>query len=70
MTQELEKPIPITITESENCIMLSVRGHNLNPTFETFNEILDRNDRYEKLLQVSRSNTAGLGYLGYVTWIE
>lgn len=70
MTQEVEKPISITITESENCIMLSVRGHNLNPTFETFNEILDRNDRYEKLLQVSRSYTVGLEYLVYVTWIE
>lgn len=54
--KELEKLIPITITESENCIMLSVRGHNLNPTYETFNQILDRNERYEKLLMMKQGS--------------
>jgi hypothetical protein len=50
--QELEKLISVTITDSPHQIMLSLRGYNLNAAFESVNQVLERNARYEELLRV------------------
>lgn len=54
MSQELEKPVSIIITESENCIMLNMRGHNLNPTYPNYTKVMARNEEYKQLLEVRK----------------
>ncbi|KAG0575392.1 hypothetical protein KC19_5G000900 [Ceratodon purpureus] len=53
---ELEKPIPIIITESRNCIMLNMRGHNLNETYANYKQVMERNEKYLQLKEAKLGN--------------
>ncbi|KAH7446711.1 hypothetical protein KP509_01G070000 [Ceratopteris richardii] len=52
LDQDFERPISVIITESETFEILSLKGHILNNTYENVKDVLDRNARYKKLLQL------------------
>nr|XP_024398603.1 WD repeat-containing protein 78-like isoform X2 [Physcomitrium patens]PNR38334.1 hypothetical protein PHYPA_021445 [Physcomitrium patens] len=54
--KDLERPVSIIITESENQIMMSMRGHNLNSTYDIIHTVLNRNEKYAQLLQTKHGS--------------
>eukprot|EP01018_Ginkgo_biloba_P020787 Gb_37486 [translate_table: standard] len=47
----LEANIPVTLVESENIVVISVRGYSISNTYGDIKHVLDQNARYKKLLQ-------------------
>ncbi|MCO5579194.1 hypothetical protein L7F22_033047 [Adiantum nelumboides] len=50
--QDLERSIAVTVMESETFEIMSLRGNTLNNTYENVKDLLERNSRYKKLLQL------------------
>lgn len=42
----------MTLMESDTAVLLSIRGNSISNAYEKVNEVLERNNRYKKLLQV------------------